>query len=63
MVADRYVGERAWSKRIVRERYDVPPPKAGGGIGAGRATGLGVNGDTTPATARTGARSKAASGR
>ena len=63
MVADRYVGERAWSKRIVRERYDVPPPKTGRGIGAGRATGLGVNGDTTPATARTGARSKAASGR
>ena len=29
MVADRYAGESAWSKRILRERYDVPPPKPG----------------------------------
>jgi Rieske 2Fe-2S family protein len=29
MVADRYVGETTWSRRIVRERYDVPPPKPG----------------------------------
>ena len=27
MVADRYVGESTWSKRIVRERYDQPVPK------------------------------------
>ena len=27
MVADRYVGETTWTKRTVRERYDVPPPK------------------------------------
>jgi glycine betaine catabolism A len=27
MVADRYVGESTWTKRIVRERYDQPVPK------------------------------------
>lgn len=27
MVADRYIGELSWTKRIVRERHDVPPPK------------------------------------
>ena len=31
MIADRYAGETAWSQRIVRERYDVPPPKHAGG--------------------------------
>ena len=29
MVADRYVGETSWSKRIVRERYDEPTPRSG----------------------------------
>jgi Rieske 2Fe-2S family protein len=32
MVADRYMGESTWSKRIVRERYDRPAPKTDRGI-------------------------------
>jgi Rieske 2Fe-2S family protein len=32
MVADRYVGESTWSKRIVRERYDQPVPKTDRGL-------------------------------
>jgi Rieske 2Fe-2S family protein len=27
MVVDRYAGATTWSRRIVRERYDIPPPK------------------------------------
>lgn len=60
MVADRYAGERTWSKRIVRERYDVPPPKVGQVVVDAAA---GVSRDATHATARTAARTKAASGR
>jgi Rieske 2Fe-2S family protein len=35
MVADRYVGETSWSKRIVREHYDQPVPKENRGITSG----------------------------
>ena len=52
MVADRYAGEGFVSRRIVRERYDVPPPKPGATNGTN-----GTNGTHT--AARTGARSKA----
>ncbi len=51
MVADRYAGEGFVSRRLVRERYDVPPPKAGASNGS--------NGSGT--AARTTARSKASS--
>jgi hypothetical protein len=40
MVADRYVGETSWTKRIVREHYDQPVPKTNRGItSAGAVTG------------------------
>ncbi len=57
MVADRYAGQTTWSQRIVRERYDVPPPKAE----PVDVPGAGPNG-TAPG-ARTAARSKATSAR
>jgi Rieske 2Fe-2S family protein len=40
MCADRYAGDGARSRRTVRERYDVPPPQAGGnGSGGGEGVG------------------------
>ena len=39
MVADRYVGESTWTKRIVREHYDQPVPKTNRGITDGAAVG------------------------
>ena len=53
MVADRYVGESTWSKRIVREHYDQPVPKTNRGI---------TGDDDAPASGRTAARSKATAG-
>ena len=44
MVADRYVGEDTWTKRIVRERYDQPVPKTGRGISSDAATAGPSNG-------------------
>lgn len=40
MVADRYVGESTWSKRIVREHYDQPVPKVNRGMTAGEGSGV-----------------------
>ena len=60
MVADRYVGETTWSKRIVRERYDQPAPKENRGLttaGEDAANGHGTNGHGT--NARAGARARA----
>ena len=37
MVADRYVGESTWTKRIVREHYDQPTPKTNRGVTDGGA--------------------------
>ena len=56
MIADRYAGETAWSQRIVRERYDVPPPKHAGGHDA--TDDIDAAGPAA-ASARTTARSKA----
>jgi Rieske 2Fe-2S family protein len=55
MVADRYAGDPAWTRRVIRERYDVPPPKPGVAPGSSMVTGV--------AKDRTSARSKAASTR
>jgi Rieske 2Fe-2S family protein len=44
MVADRYVGESSWTKRIVREHYDQPVPKTNRGI-TSRASADGANGN------------------
>ncbi len=55
MVADRYAGEGFVSRRIVRERYDVPPPKPDAGGPNGK---NGKNG-----SARVAARAKATSAR
>lgn len=55
MVADRYAGDPISAARTVRERYDVPPPKATDGVG--RTNGSGGR------TARERARSKASSNR
>ena len=59
MVVDRYSGASTWSQRIVRERYDIPPPKPG----ASDQGGEGVATDGPAPGARTGARSKAAAPR
>ena len=56
MIADRYAGETAWSQRIVRERYDVPPPKHAGGHDA--TDDIDAAGPATT-SARTTARTKA----
>lgn len=48
MVADRYAGEGTWKKRVVREHYDQPVPKANRGITTGR-NGTGVVNDRTAA--------------
>jgi Rieske 2Fe-2S family protein len=56
MVADRYVGESTWSKRIVREHYDQPVPRTNRGITSG-------NGDARVARDRTAARAKATADR
>ena len=53
MVADRYAGAASWSKRIVRERYDQPVPRASRGIGGAT--------DGTP-DRRSGARARAGVG-
>ncbi|HET7169187.1 MAG TPA: aromatic ring-hydroxylating dioxygenase subunit alpha [Candidatus Limnocylindrales bacterium] len=58
MVADRYVGDAVWSKRVVRERYDLPPPKPDANGGATAATT-----ETNAGVSRTGARSRAATNR
>jgi glycine betaine catabolism A len=61
MVADRYVGEDSWTKRIVRERYDQPVPKTGRGMTGG---GNGSNdGNGANQSARLAARSRPAAGR
>jgi hypothetical protein len=55
MVADRYAGEGFVSNSLVRQRYDVPPPKpreTNGTNGTGR----------KDSSARIAARSKASSG-
>ena len=57
MIADRYVGESSWTKRIVREHYDQPVPKTNRGISDGAAT----NGSDAP-SARLAARARAGSG-
>ena len=53
MVADRYVGESTWTKRIVREHYDQPVPK----VNRGRTNG--TEGSDPVAHARGAARTKA----
>jgi Rieske 2Fe-2S family protein len=64
MVVDRYVGATAWTKRIVRERYDQPTPRTNRGIsdGAGTPAGDAAAPDRERAGARSGARSRASSG-
>ena len=59
MVADRYVGESTWTRRIVREHYDQPVPKTNRGITDAAA---GANGGA-PSSARLAARAKASSPR
>ena len=54
MVADRYVGETTWSKRIVRERGDQPTPDVDRGSAA--------HGERSTSSRRSTARSKAAVG-
>jgi Rieske 2Fe-2S family protein len=62
MMSDRYAGETTWTKRIVRERYDLPMPKPGqdSAVGNGTNGANGTNSEATP-TARIAARAKAAS--
>ncbi len=59
MVADRYVGEASWSKRIVREHYDQPVPRTNRGLSEPAASGS-TNGT---AKDRSAARAKATSPR
>jgi Rieske 2Fe-2S family protein len=59
MVVDRYLGETTWSQRIVRERYDIPPPKPGTDGSSDGSNG----GDGPVARDRIAARAKAAAGR
>ena len=54
MVVDRYSGASSWSQRIVRDRYDVPPPKPTAGETPDAET------SETSSAARISARSKAA---
>jgi phenylpropionate dioxygenase-like ring-hydroxylating dioxygenase large terminal subunit len=58
MVADRYVGETSWSKRIVREHYDRPAPKENRGITVDGGDDGAANG-APPAKDRAAARAKA----
>ena len=53
MVADRYIGESTWTKRIVREHYDQPVPKMNRGLTNG------TEGSDPVAHARGAARAKA----
>ena len=56
MVADRYIGEAAWSKRIVREHYDQPVPKTNRGLANGADDGDAVVKDRSAARAKATAR-------
>ena len=58
MVADRYAGEGFVSNRLVRQRYDVPPPKPGETNGTNGTNGTGKK----DSSARIAARSKASPG-
>jgi Rieske 2Fe-2S family protein len=58
MVADRYAGEGFVSQRLVRTRYDQPPPRPSEANATGGTNG--TNGSAgTHGAARTGARAKA----
>ncbi len=62
MVADRYVGESTWTPRIVRDRYDVPPPKPGTTAAeAGATTTADAGANAADPNARTSAHAKATS--
>ena len=58
MFADRYAADGVVSNRLVRQRYDVPPPKPGETNGTNGTNGTGKK----DSSARIAARSKASSG-
>ena len=61
MVADRYVGESTWTKRIVRERYDQTVPKTNRGITGGNGADGHAPDAAAPASSRLAARSRGSS--
>ncbi len=63
MVVDRYLGETTWTRRIVRERYDVPPPNVALDGAADEPVGIGPVRGGTAASFRTRVRQRASTGR